>query len=122
LSFDSTSSSSSKISVFSLMRFATSAAFAFFSDTFPIVSSSSTNISAALMSIGDGSTGTMMVSARLTSSASSLPDVRAGESITRYSVLRGTPLSPSSNPAIPVIGGYSAGRAASQPNAEPCGS
>ncbi len=50
----------------------------------------------AFMSIGEGSTGTRIVSARRTSSFISEPCVRAGASMTRISVSRGTERSPSS--------------------------
>ena len=50
----------------------------------------------AFMSIGEGSTGTTMVSARRTSSFISEPCVRAGASMTSTSVSRGTARKPSS--------------------------
>jgi hypothetical protein len=53
----------------------------------------------AFMSMLEGSTGTMMVSARRTSSLSSVPCTRAGASMTRISVLRGTLRSPRRMPA-----------------------
>ena len=74
------------------------------------------------MSIADGSTGTMMVSARRTSSLSSVPCTRAGASMTRTSVVRATLRMPSSYAGTPPIAGKSAGRCASQSRLERCGS
>src|SRR5437762_2903311 len=74
------------------------------------------------MSIGDGSTGTMIVSARRTSSVRCLPQEPAGESITRNSVLRGTCVRPLSKARTAAIGAYSAGRCSSHESADAWGS
>jgi len=71
--------------------------------------------------MGDGRTGTMMVSARRTSAVSSLPCTRAGASITTTSVSFGT-RSGSCHAAMPRISGQISSRALSQAMLEPWGS